>query len=259
MAACKPHRIGLASFKLVIALKSQNKNFSSNIEEVKMKKHQSGFTLVEIAIVLVIIGLLLGGVLKGQSMIENAKIKSVINDLKGVSAAYYSYLDRYKAIPGDDVAASTRFTGAVNGGGDGAIAGLYSAVAAPAAGAESNNFWQHVRMAGFLNGVATATEALPANNAVGGLLGVQSQVNAAGGSTYGMTGPVVCAGSIPWKIAQAIDTQLDDGDSATGSVRAGAAGAANLDTAAATATAYGPAIAATSALEAGMHTICMQM
>lgn len=219
-----------------------------------MKKHQSGFTLVEIAIVLVIIGLLLGGVLKGQSMIENAKIKSVINDLKGVSAAYYSYLDRYKAIPGDDVAASTRFTGAVNGGGDGAIAGLYSAVAAPAAGAESNNFWQHVRMAGFLNGVATATEALPANNAVGGLLGVQAPA-----LTYGMTGSVVCAGSVPWKIAQAVDTQLDDGDSATGSVRAGAAGAANLDTAAATATVYGPAIAATSALEAGMHTICMQM
>ena len=81
---------------------------------------------MEIAIVLVIIGLLLGGVLKGQEMIENAKIKNVINDLKGISAAYYSYLDRYKAIPGDDIAASTRFTGAVNGGGNGAITGLYT-------------------------------------------------------------------------------------------------------------------------------------
>jgi hypothetical protein len=182
----------------------------------------------------------------------------VINDLKGVSAAYYSYLDRYKAIPGDDVAASTRFTGAVNGGGDGAITGLYSAAAAPAVGAESNNFWQHVRMAGLLNGIATATAALPANNAVGGLLGVQSQVSA-GGSTYGMTGPVVCAGSIPWKIAQAIDMQLDDGDSATGNVRAGAAGVANLATDTATAAVYGPTIPATTALEAGMHTICMQM
>ncbi len=224
-----------------------------------MKSKQSGFTLVEIAIVLVIIGLLLGGVLKGQEMIENAKIKSVINDMKGVSAAYYSYQDRYKAIPGDDAAASTRFTGAVNGGGNGAITGVYTAVAVPALAAESNNFWQHTRMAGFLSGTATAAVALPSNNAVGGLLGVQSQVSAAGGSTYGLTGPVVCAGSIPWKIAQAVDTQLDDGDSATGNVRAGDTGAANLATAAATSAVYGPGVAATAVLEAGMHTICMRM
>lgn len=222
-----------------------------------MKKHQSGFTLVEIAIVLVIIGLLLGGVLKGQEMIENAKIKSVINDLKGVSAAYYAYQDRYRAIPGDDIAASTRFTGAVNGGGDGAIAGLFTAVAAPAPGAESNNFWQHTRMAGFLSGAATTGEALPARNAVGGLLGVQSQIGAAGGSTYGMTGPVVCASNIPYKIAQSVDAQLDDGDSATGSVRTGAAAA--VDTVAATAATYGPTIPATDALISGLYTVCMRI
>lgn len=224
-----------------------------------IKRNQSGFTLVEIAIVLVIIGLLLGGVLKGQEMITNAKIKSVINDMKGVSAAYYAYQDRYLAVPGDDNAAPTRFTGAVAGGGNGAITGVYTAVAAPAVGAESNNFWQHTRMAGFMNGIATATAALPPNNSVGGLLGIQSQVSAAGGSTYGMMGPVVCSGSVPWKMAQSVDTQLDNGDSATGNVRAGAAGVANLATAAATAAVYGPAIPATAVLEAGMHTICMQI
>jgi len=217
---------------------------------------QSGFTLVEIAIVLVIIGLLLGGVLKGQEMITNAKIKNLIADMEGVGAAYNSYVDRYKAIPGDDAAASTRFTGAVNGGGNGAITGVYTAVAAPAVAAESNNFWQHVRMAGLMSGSATAAAALPPNNAVGGLLGIQSQVSAAGGSTYGMTGPVVCAGSVPWKIAQAVDIAIDDGNSATGMVRAGVAGAANLATAAATAAVYGPAVPATAVLEAGMHTIC---
>jgi hypothetical protein len=136
---------------------------------------------------------------------------------------------------------------------------LFTAIAAPDAGAESNNFWQHTRMAGFLNGTATATSALPPNNAVGGLLGVQSQVSAAGGSTYGMTGPVVCAGSVPWKIAQSIDTQLDDGNSATGNVRAGLSGAANLATTAATAAVYGPGVTATTALEAGMHTVCMKL
>src|SRR5256712_1845394 len=49
-----------------------------------MKNRQQGFTLVEIAIVLVIIGLLLGGILKGQEMITQAKIKNVIADFSGI-------------------------------------------------------------------------------------------------------------------------------------------------------------------------------
>ncbi len=226
---------------------------------INIKARQGGFTLVEIAIVLVIIGLLLVGVLQGQEMIENGKVKNLANNMKGVSAAYYAYQDRYQAVPGDDNLASTRFTGAVNGGGNGAITGLYTAVAAPAVAAESNNFWQHTRMAGLLTGVATATQANPATHSLGGLLGVQSNVTAAGGLTYGMTGPVVCAGSVPWKIAQSLDQQLDDGDSATGKVRAGAAGAANLATTAATAAVYGPAVAATAVLEGGLHTVCMKL
>ena len=225
----------------------------------KSTGQQSGFTLVELAIVLVIIGLILAAVLKGQEMIQNAKVKNVVNDLKSVSVAYYAYQDRYKAIPGDDANAANHFTGGVNGGGDGAITGLYTAKAAPAVATESNNFWQHTRMAGFTTGIATATEANPPTNAVGGLLGVQSQVTATGGSTYGMTGPVVCAGSVPWKIALAADTLLDDGDSDTGTVRAGVAGAANQATAAALSGAYGPTVAVTAAIEEGIHTLCMKI
>ena len=66
------------------------------------RKGQSGFTLVEIAIVLVIIGLLLGGVLKGQEMITNAKVSKVENDYKGITAAILAYQDRYGVLPGDD-------------------------------------------------------------------------------------------------------------------------------------------------------------
>ena len=50
-----------------------------------MRARQRGFTLVEIAIVLVIIGLLLGGILKGQEMITQARIKNIINDFNGVT------------------------------------------------------------------------------------------------------------------------------------------------------------------------------
>src|SRR5689334_4874691 len=94
-----------------------------------MARKQRGFTLVEIAIVLVIIGLLLGGILKGQEMITQAKIKNSVADFSGLSAAYYGYQDRYRAIPGDDGGA-TRWAGAIAGNGNGVIAGKYNSTTA---------------------------------------------------------------------------------------------------------------------------------
>jgi prepilin-type N-terminal cleavage/methylation domain-containing protein len=79
------------------------------------RARQSGFTLVEIAIVLVIIGLLLGGILKGQEMITQAKIKNIVNDFNGITAAVNSYQDRYRALPGDDLNAAGRWSGTVSG------------------------------------------------------------------------------------------------------------------------------------------------
>ena len=66
---------------------------------MQSKRMQAGFTLVEIAIVLVIIGLLLGGILKGQEMITQARIKNVVNDFNGITAAYFAYQDRYRSRP----------------------------------------------------------------------------------------------------------------------------------------------------------------
>jgi len=62
---------------------------------------QSGFTLVELAVVMVIIGILLGGILKGQQMIDNARGKRVFNDLKGMEALVWTFYDRRGAFPGD--------------------------------------------------------------------------------------------------------------------------------------------------------------
>src|SRR3954451_19071164 len=75
-------------------------------------KRASGFTLVEIAILLVIIGLLLGGILKGQEMITQAKIKNSIADFSGVSAAYHGSQARYRAIRGASPTAPSRWSGA---------------------------------------------------------------------------------------------------------------------------------------------------
>jgi prepilin-type N-terminal cleavage/methylation domain-containing protein len=192
------------------------------------KKQQQGFTLVEIAIVLVIIGLLLGGILKGQEMITQAKIKNVMADFSGISAAYHGYQDRYRAIPGDDPGAARWPTGLVatsGTAGNGVVSGTYNAVCPTpivVGSAESCHFWAHLRLAGFVSG----TGGTQPFNALTGMIGVQTG-DGAGGATLlnvaagqGFSGLIICSANIPDKIAIAVDTQMDDGVSSTGTVRA---------------------------------------
>jgi len=186
-----------------------------------MTRKQGGFTLVEIAIVLVIIGLLLGGILKGQEMITQAKIKNVIADMSGVSAAMYGYQDRYKALPGDDKLADRWGITVPASAGNGVIEGKYS----DAATAESMLFWDHLRRAGFVSG----TGAVNPFNAVSGKMGVQTG-DGSGAAPKGVlgeaaaskmfTGLIMCSANLPDKIAISVDAQMDDGDGKKGSVRA---------------------------------------
>src|SRR5260221_6520958 len=184
---------------------------------------EAGFTLVEIAIVLVMIGLLLGGILKGQEMITQAKIKNIINDFNGVTVAVTSYQDRYRAIPGDDQNATTRWTtqAPASGNGNGIIAGLYSTNdtsgtgGAPPAAAESNLFWQHLRIAGFVPGLTTGTgSGTPPPNAAGGLIGVES--GAVGTSGLGFTSTIICCSNLAEKIASTRHEHIDASRSASG-------------------------------------------
>src|ERR1700687_5960308 len=70
-------------------------------KERRLMRRQSGFTLIEIAIVLVIIGLLLGGVLKGQELITAARVRNIAAQLDGVKIAYLGFQDRFRSLPGD--------------------------------------------------------------------------------------------------------------------------------------------------------------
>ncbi|MBP8213929.1 MAG: prepilin-type N-terminal cleavage/methylation domain-containing protein [Propionivibrio sp.] len=177
-----------------------------------MNKQQSGFTLVEIAIVLVIIGLLLGGVLKGQELITQAKIKNVANDLNGMTAAIYGYQDRYKRLPGDDPGATRWPLIAAPGDGNNVVDDNYASTTSTD---ESRLFWAELRLAGFIAGATDTLDNATAQpiNATGGIVGAQS-----GG--LGLAGLIVCTGSLPAKIAQAIDSQFDDSNATTGNVRA---------------------------------------
>src|SRR5665811_1621055 len=68
-----------------------------------LKRNQAGITLLELTIVLVIVGLLLGGVLTGKVLIDLAKIKNFETDFKNLQLFIYGYQDKYGAIPGDDL------------------------------------------------------------------------------------------------------------------------------------------------------------
>jgi prepilin-type N-terminal cleavage/methylation domain-containing protein len=191
----------------------------------RIGKHQAGFTLVEIAIVLVIIGLLLGGILKGQEMITQAKIKNIVNDMNGMSAAIYSYQDRYRALPGDELDATTlgRWGPAAFGGdGNGTFCTgacttppKYNITPAAPASAlpETQLFWLHLRLSGFVPGATTGQAATQQpGNAVNGILGVQT-------TGLGFTSNIICTSNLPDKVAIAVDTQIDDGSPGTGGVR----------------------------------------
>lgn len=217
-----------------------------------MKSQQSGFTLVEIAIVLVIIGLLLGGILKGQELINSAKVKNLANDFRTIPTYIYAYQDKFKSLPGDDAAVASHLGATATLGtggtvGNGVIEGAWNA--AETGTTESNVFWQHVRLANLAAGPTVTAAGFGPTNAIGGRIGMSSATTALL-QISGMSGTYqICSAGILGKFAKQLDIQMDDGNTATGSMRLVPDGSA-LGTAAAAQTATYPD-------DATAYTVCM--
>ena len=185
-------------------------------------KRTRGFTLIEIAIVLVIIGLLLGGVLKGQELITSARVRNIISMQDGVKAAFFGFLDRYRAYPGDYSQAVANIPGCAacqNGNNNGQI------TASGVAGAtihEQIAVWEHLSRAGFINGSYTyaappETTASAPTNPYGRYLQMIYDNVYDGAPTTRHN--LKSGNQIPSDILAEVDRKIDDGSATGGSFR----------------------------------------
>ncbi|MBF0560459.1 MAG: prepilin-type N-terminal cleavage/methylation domain-containing protein [Alphaproteobacteria bacterium] len=223
-------------------------------------KSQRGFTLIEMAIVLVIIGLLLGAVLKGQQMVENTRVIATAADFNNIRAAANTFHDRYQTRPGDFNNATKQLPTnqyptiapvIADGDGNGIIgadmgANLGAAISYPT---ENTQFWMHLRVAGLLGkprqtgissnalneAAAVYGQLMPSGRFGGGFHVLYGNDNtgrythwlrlAAGGdigtSILGTNATLAATPALTANEAYALDLKMDDGNPFTGSVQAG--------------------------------------
>ena len=190
----------------------------------QMKK-QKGFTLIEIAIVLVIIGLLLGGVLKGQELINTARVRALNNSVDGITAAWFSFQDRYRAFPGDYLSARSQVnlpTAPLGGDGNGRVD----------TPAERGLLWVHLEQAGYITGgydgavIADGDEyvcsvtSCPDNGFGTGMSlfhGAEVRTPAAATDAH----ELITGQGIPVEVIAELDRKVDDGAPTTGLMQVG--------------------------------------
>ncbi len=225
---------------------------------------QAGFTLAEIATVLVLIGLLASLLLLGNGMLVQSRIRSIANQFEELRAAVMTYQDRYGALPGDDPRADGRWVDGVgasrakNGTGDGRISGSYQdpppagdplvALVVNALQGESLNFWWHLRLAQLVISpppvISLAAQPL---NFFSGVTGVEW-------GALGFPRLAVCTANLPGDVALGIENRLDDGNPRRGLVRAAKQTAENQPLAAADAT-----ITSYVASDADFYILCRRL
>lgn len=187
-------------------------------------KSTDGFSLVELAIVLVIIGLITGSVLKGQELIESAKLRTLIHQIQETRTAVSVFIERYDALPGDFHQAKERIhVDLSNGNNNGQIEGNGCDL-----NSEAGSFWHHLQLSGLMpslskpNGALDFGNGLPATKLGGGITVSYGDFNThihwfVIGKKNGDKGdgPLLTP-----EQAQYIDQKLGNGKGDTGTVRA---------------------------------------
>lgn len=215
--------------------------------ELKNRRSERGFTLVELAIVMIIIGLLIGGILKGQELIANAEVGATVSQIKALDGATSTFRDKYDALPGDMATPNLRLTNctglcsAAPGNGN----SILNSFPGQAPGTEAQKYFLHLSAADLITnidptGPATAWGTIypeakvnggfHIGTSTAGVVGEFTGVISATGISQGLyltmtqTPAAAPAASLTPNQAQRIDTKLDDGVPGAGSTRAYGAG-----------------------------------
>lgn len=157
-----------------------------------------GFTLVEMAIVLVIIGTIVGTIMIAQNIIVTSRLQTVVTDANAYIAAAVNFKQTYQALPGDFPTAASMWgtdsngcttgggtSGTCNGNGSGLISNPILVPASSSVG-ETFLFWQHLNLAGMTT--QAVTNAPGSGGSYDSIIGVNVPVGSIKGSGFSVYG-----------------------------------------------------------------------
>lgn len=159
-------------------------------------KQKTAFTLIELSIVIIIIGLIIGSILIGRDLIKSAEMRAVVNELSNYHAAYNTFRLKYNCIPGDCASATSFISGATNGDGDGMICSTADII-----NTCSYQFWYHLAESKIISGTYTGSGSnyrpVIGTNIPASVIGNGVGVGAFGGTTgWGIRGNFIRLASL---------------------------------------------------------------
>ena len=181
----------------------------------------TGFTLIELAVSIVIIAIIMSSVLIGSAIVKNAKLQQIAKEWQLYSSAINNFKTVYDAIPGDMYNATSFFSGTTNGNGDNLVSGTGGT------SYEEFTIWQHLELAGFIEGTFNGTTQVGVsqvnNNSWDYIVNSGNVYAAIPALTYNsLVYSAGCCWTLPGAIspidAYSIDAKYDDGIAITGNI-----------------------------------------